>query len=245
MRQAAAPLLRVENLSASYGNIEALKAINLEVFSGELVAVLGPNGAGKSTLMKAILRLIDARGDVLFDGARITLKRTESLAEIGIMLVPEGRGILGPLTVRENLDLGAYARHGKAPAADIAEDLEAVYKLFPRLKEREHQLSGLLSGGEQQMLAVGRALMARPRLLLLDEPSLGLAPRVASEIVHVLGQLNESGLTILLVEQKAPLALQKAHRAYVMRTGEIVAMVNPKDFASTEQLARLYLGQIH
>lgn len=241
----AAPLLRVENLAASYGHIEALKSITLEVHRGELVAVLGPNGAGKSTLVRAILRLINARGEVHYDGASITLKRTEALAEIGIVLVPEGRGILGPLTVQENLDLGAYARYGRVAPAEIADDLDTVFGLFPRLKERADQLAGSLSGGEQQMLAVGRALMARPRLLLLDEPSLGLAPRVAAEIFRVLGELNKKGLTILLVEQKAPLALQMATRAYVMRTGEIIATVDPKDIRSTEDLARLYLGQIH
>jgi branched-chain amino acid transport system ATP-binding protein len=239
------PLLKVEGLSASYGHIQALKPTSIEIWPGELVAVLGPNGAGKSTLLKAILRMVRAsKGEIVFDGRSITGLSTHQLPGLGIAFVPEGRGILGPLTVRENLDLGAYSRFGRVPAAEIEDDLRAVFKLFPRLEEREFQSGGSLSGGEQQMLAVGRAMMTRPRLLLLDEPSLGLAPRVATEIFQALGDLNRKGLTILLVEQKAPLALKMANRAYVLRNGKVVTTAMPEEINSPEALSRLYLGHI-
>jgi branched-chain amino acid transport system ATP-binding protein len=235
-------LLRTEALSASYGHIDALKPASIEVRSGEVVVVLGPNGAGKSTLMRAVMGLIPCRGAASFGGASIAGWSTRRRAEAGMVLVPEGRGILGPLTVMDNLELGAYARYGRAPKSEIAADFEAVFRLFPRLKERRKQKGSSLSGGEQQMLAVGRAMMARPRLLLLDEPSLGLAPRVIEEIFVALKTLKEGGLTILLVEQKAPLALKMADRAYVLRTGNIVATVSGRDLGDTDALAKLYLG---
>jgi len=239
-----AALLRSVGLSARYGHVEALRPTDIHVAAGELVAILGPNGAGKSTLMRALMRLIPAGGSVFFEGKAIDRKPPNTLAALGITLVPESRGILGPMTVRENLVLGAYSR-GAAQKAAIEADFDSVMQLFPRLKERLDQVAGSLSGGEQQMLAVGRALMVHPRLLLLDEPSLGLAPRVAGEIFTTLGQLNERGLTILVVEQKAPLALALANRAYVMRNGRVIASPDPKDIRSPEALAHLYLGEVH
>lgn len=234
---------RSEGLAARYGHVEALKPTDITVAPGEFVAILGPNGAGKSTLMRAIMRLIPSSGDLQFEGRSLRNVPAHALATLGITLVPESRGILGPMTVRENLDLGAYSRPAAA-RADIKADFEAVLKLFPRLKERLGQMAGSLSGGEQQMLAIGRGLMVRPRLLLLDEPSLGLAPRLAAEIFNALGELNRGGLTILVVEQKAPLALALANRAYVMRTGRIIATPDPKDIRSPDALAHLYLGEV-
>ncbi len=242
MTAAADVLLSTEALSASYGHIDALKGASLEVRRGEVVVVLGPNGAGKSTLMRAVMGLIPCRGEVRFDGRPVAGWSTRARAEAGMVLVPEGRGILGPLTVMENLELGAYGRYGRVPKSDIAADFDAVFQLFPRLKERRAQKGSSLSGGEQQMLAVGRAMMARPRLLLLDEPSLGLAPRVIDEIFVALNMLKSGGLTILLVEQKAPLALRMAERAYVLRTGQIVTTADAGALGDTEALARLYLG---
>ncbi len=237
-------LLRSNGLTASYGHVEALKPTDVMVGPGEFVAILGPNGAGKSTLLRAIMRLIASSGELYFEERSIAREPAHALAALGITLVPENRGIFGPMTVRENLDLGAYIRPPSA-RPEIEGDFEAVLALFPRLKERLAQMAGSLSGGEQQMLAIGRALMVHPRLLLLDEPSLGLAPRLAAEIFNALGQLNKRGLTILVVEQKAPLALALANRAYVMRTGKVIATPDPKDITSPDALAHLYLGEIH
>jgi branched-chain amino acid transport system ATP-binding protein len=236
-------LLRSVGLAARYGHVEALRPTDIHVASGEFVAVLGPNGAGKSTLMRALMRLIPSQGSILFEGQPIDRLPAHALAKLGITLVPESRGILGPMTVRENLELGAYSR-GSGEKAAVDADFESVMTVFPRLKERLNQMAGSLSGGEQQMLAVGRALMVHPRLLLLDEPSLGLAPRAAAEIFKTLGYLNERGLTILVVEQKAPVALALANRAYVMRNGRVIASPDPKDIRSPEALAHLYLGEV-
>jgi branched-chain amino acid transport system ATP-binding protein len=236
-----APLLEVDGLTASYGRIQALQPVALKVRKGEVVVVLGPNGAGKSTLLRAVMGLVDRSGDIRFDGRPVASWPTRRLAESGVVLVPEGRGILGPLTVRDNLDLGAYTRRHKAKG-EVAADLDAVFTLFPRLRERQAQLAGSLSGGEQQMLAVGRAMMAHPVLLMLDEPSLGLAPRVADEIFRALETLKRGGLTLLVVEQKAPLALRIADRAYVLRSGRIVAGMAASELGSQEALAKLYLG---
>jgi branched-chain amino acid transport system ATP-binding protein len=233
----------VEGLAAAYGQIEALKPVSLVVHTGEVVVVLGPNGAGKSTLMRALMGLVPSRAGVIrLDDRPIRGWPTRRIAEAGMVLVPEGRGILAPLTVQENLELGAYARHGRAPKGEIRADFARVFALFPRLRERHRQKSGSLSGGEQQMLALGRALMARPRLLLLDEPSLGLAPRVVEEIFGALAVLKGEGLTILLVEQKAPPALKMAERAYVLRTGRIVASGAASELAAKDALAQHYLG---
>ena len=234
------PWLAVEGLSARYGNVEALHSTDLTLARGELVAVLGPNGAGKSTLLRAIMGLTPGTGSVMFDGAALPRNDAQAVTTRGVILVPEGRGIFGPMTVRENLDLGAYLLANQR--GEIATRLERVFALFPRLKDRQTQLAGSLSGGEQQMLAIGRALMAGPRLLLLDEPSLGLAPRLAAEILDTLGELNRAGLGILLVEQRAPLALKLAKRAYLMAVGRVVAEVTPDQIASPHDLARYYFA---
>jgi branched-chain amino acid transport system ATP-binding protein len=236
-------LLRSVGLAARYGHVEALKPTDVHVASGEFVAVLGPNGAGKSTLMRALMRLIPSSGSIYFDGKPIDQMAAHALANLGITLVPESRGILGPMTVRENLELGAYSRRSKDKAS-VDQDFASVMALFPRLKERLNQMAGSLSGGEQQMLAIGRAMMVHPRLLLLDEPSLGLAPRAAAEIFKTLGELNDRGLTIFVVEQKAPLALALADRAYVMRNGRVIASPDPGEIRPPEALAHLYLGEV-
>ena len=205
---AATPLLEARALSAHYGSVAALHATSLHVGQGELVAILGPNGAGKSTLLRAIMGLTPGSGEVLFEGRALPRGDPRAVAALGVSLVPEGRGIFGPMSVRENLDLGAYLLRGDR--GEAAARLERVFGLFPRLKERQRQISASLSGGEQQMLAIGRAMMSAPRMLLLDEPSLGLAPRLAVEILETLARLNREGLGILLVEQRAPLAHQLA-----------------------------------
>ena len=233
-------LLEVEGLSARYGNVEALHPTSLVLRRGELVAVLGPNGAGKSTLLRAIVGLTPGAGRVRFEGRELPRDDARAVALCGVTLVPEGRGIFGPMSVRENLDLGAYMLGGQK--GEIASRLERVFALFPRLKDRQTQLAGSLSGGEQQMLAIGRAMMSGPRLLLLDEPSLGLAPRLAAEILETLGRLNREGLGILLVEQRAPLALKLATRAYLLAVGRVVAEVTPDQIASPHDLARYYFA---
>jgi branched-chain amino acid transport system ATP-binding protein len=233
-------LLQTDALSAAYGRIEALKPTSLDIASGEVVVVLGPNGAGKSTLMRAIMGLIPCRGEIRFEGQSIAGWPTRRRANAGIALVPEGRGVLGPLSVIDNLELGAYCRQGRA--RNGGNSLAAAFELFPRLEQRSRQKAGSLSGGEQQMLAIGRALMARPRLLLLDEPSLGLAPRVIEEIFAALAALKRRGLSILLVEQKAPLALSLSERVYVLRSGAIVASMRSSEVTDAADLGRLYLG---
>jgi branched-chain amino acid transport system ATP-binding protein len=235
-----ARMLEVEGLSARYGHVEALRLVDLHVDDGELVAVLGPNGAGKSTLMRALLGLVPTQGRVRFCGADVPRRNPVAAAACGLVLVPEGRGIFRPMTVAENLELGAYLLKGNR--AEFARRHERVLSLFPRLKERLSQVSGSLSGGEQQMLAIGRALMADPKILLLDEPSLGLAPRVVEEILDKLGELNRNGLPIVLVEQKAPLALKLARRAYLMSIGSIAAEIDPRTIKSHDELAHFYLG---
>ncbi len=232
-------LLEVGDLSASYGRVAALKPTSLTVAEGELVTVLGPNGAGKTTLLRAITRLVNAKGTVLFKGDDVSRLATHALAARGMIMVQEGRGLFAQMSVRENLVLGAYTL-GRA-GDETARRLSDVFALFPRLKERVDQIAGSLSGGEQQMLAVGRALMAGPKLLMLDEPSLGLAPMVASGILNTLGELNRNGLGILLVEQKAPLALKLAKRAYVITLGRIAAELAADQIKSHHDLAQYYL----
>jgi branched-chain amino acid transport system ATP-binding protein len=235
----ARSVLEVRGVTARYGPIEALHAADLHVGQGELVAVLGPNGAGKSTLLKRLVGLVPGEGTVTFAGSTLPANDPRGCTMRGVVLVPEGRGIFGPMTVSENLDLGAYLATN---TAEIKQRLERVFDLFPRLKDRKKQLGGSLSGGEQQMLAIGRGLMAAPKLLLLDEPSLGLAPRLAEEIFVTLGQLNQSGLSVLLVEQKAPLALKLAKRAYLLAVGRVVSEVRPDQIRSPHDLARYYLA---
>jgi branched-chain amino acid transport system ATP-binding protein len=230
------PLLEAHDVSAYYGRVQALKPTSFSVGQGELVTVLGANGAGKTTLLRALTRLTPARGSVLFAGDDVSALPTHRLAERGMIMVQEGRGLFGQMSVRENLILGAYANRGREE-----ERLERVFDLFPRLKERFGQIAASLSGGEQQMLAIGRALMAEPKLLMLDEPSLGLAPRVAAEILETLGELNRRGLGILLVEQKAPQALKLARRVYMISLGRIVAELPAAEVKSHHELARYYL----
>jgi branched-chain amino acid transport system ATP-binding protein len=232
-------ILEVEGLSARYGHVEALRPVDLHVDEGELVAVLGPNGAGKSTLMNAIMGLVPTQGHVRFRGHEVPRRAPAAAAALGIVLVPEGRGIFAPMTVAENLELGAYLLNDKH---EYARRTARVLAMFPRLKERLAQTAGSLSGGEQQMLAVGRALMSEPKILLLDEPSLGLAPRIIEEILQKLGELNRQGLSIILVEQKAPLVLKLANRAYLLSVGSIAAEIDPRTIKSHDELVQYYLG---
>jgi branched-chain amino acid transport system ATP-binding protein len=232
-------VLEVEGLSARYGHVEALQHVDLHLDDGELVAILGPNGAGKSTLMRALLGLVPTKGRIRLRGRDVPRNPVAATA-LGLILVPEGRGIFSPMTVAENLELGAYLLKGDK--AEFVRRRERVLSLFPRLSERLMQIAGSMSGGEQQMLAIGRALMANPKILLLDEPSLGLAPRVVDEIMERLGELNRAGLPIILVEQKAPLALKLARRAYLMTVGSIAAEIDPRTVTSHDDLARFYLG---
>ena len=232
-------LLEVYDLSASYGQVRALEPTSLHIKHGELVTVLGPNGAGKSTMLRAITQLIECSGQLKFMGKDVTRLPTNERSRAGMIMVQEGRGLFSQMSVYENLVLGAYTAQDDP---DILESrLGRVFDLFPRLKERLKQISSSLSGGEQQMLAIGRALMADPKLLMLDEPSLGLAPRVAGEILETLGELNRQGLGILLVEQKAPLALKLAKRVYILSLGTIVAELPANEIKSHHDLAQYYL----
>jgi len=235
----AEPLFDIRGLSARYGHVQALHPVSLHVGEGELVAVLGPNGAGKSTLLRAIMGLVSNTGSVHLRGTPLPRLDPVAAASRGVVLVPEGRGIFGPMTVAENLELGAY-RLRNAP--EFRHRWARVLELFPRLSERLSQVAGSMSGGEQQMLAIGRALMAGPQILLLDEPSLGLAPRVTSEILDKLGLLASEGLSIILVEQKAPLALQLAARAYLLSVGRLVATLDPREITSYDELAHHYFA---
>ncbi len=232
-------VLEVRQLSARYGRVEALHDISLSVADGEFVAVLGPNGAGKSTLMRAIMGLVANSGDVSFRGAALPRQSPDTCAARGVVLVPEGRGIFAPMTVAENLELGAYLLND---SAEFERRQARVFSLFPRMRERLGQVAGSLSGGEQQMLAVGRALMADPKILLLDEPSLGLAPKVIDEILSTLALLNKEGLPIILVEQKAPLALRLSNRAYFLSVGRLIAEIDPRTIKSNDELVRYYLS---
>tara|TARA_R110002049_G_scaffold172708_6_gene339523 strand:+ start:6390 stop:7115 length:726 start_codon:yes stop_codon:yes gene_type:complete len=233
-------ILSMSGLRAQYGKVEALHSVDLRLGEGELVTVLGPNGAGKSTLMRAIMGVCANSGQVRFRGKDTPRNNPVALASDGIILVPEGRGILGPMTVEENLEIGGYLLGGRN--VEFERRLAEVLEIFPRLRERLSQEAGSLSGGEQQMLAVGRALMAAPKLLLLDEPSLGLAPRIIGEILESLRELNTRGLSILLVEQKAPLALKIANRAYFLSLGKIASEFDPKEISSHEELSKHYLS---
>jgi branched-chain amino acid transport system ATP-binding protein len=234
-------LLKLDNVKTYYGNIRALKGISLEVAEGEIVCLIGGNGAGKSTSLMTISGVLTPEeGDIIYQGQSIVSLRPDNIVEMGICQVPEGRMIFPVLTVMENLDLGAYLRKDKD---GIKADIERVFGLFPILRERSNQAGGTLSGGEQQMLAIGRALMARPKLLLLDEPSLGLAPIVVDSIFDIIRQINEEGTTILLVEQNAQLALQFSHRGYVLETGEITLADTSEALRTNEQVKKAYLGE--
>ena len=232
-------LLEVNDIHTYYGKIHALKGISLTVEQGEIVTLIGGNGAGKSTTLNTICGITPAaRGAIALNGQDITRCRPHEIAMMGVNQAPEGRKIFTRLTVSENLEMGAYAR-----TDSYKDDIEYVYTLFPRLRERKNQLGGTLSGGEQQMLAIGRALMARPRILLLDEPSMGLAPLLVRDIFSTIRELNEKGTTILLVEQNARMALAVAHRGYVLQTGRIVLADSARALQRDEMVRRAYLGE--
>jgi len=233
--------LEIKDLRVFYGKIEAIKGISVTVNHGEIVTLIGANGAGKTTTLKTIsgLRPVSS-GSIIFDGQDISNIPAHKRVELGLSQSPEGRGIFPGMTVLENLEIGKYFR--KERSAEMSEDLEKVYHLFPRLKERTKQAGGTLSGGEQQMLAIGRALMARPKLLLLDEPSMGLAPMMIQNIFNIITEINKLGTTILLVEQNAQQALQRAHRAYVLETGNVVKEAKASDLLNDPAVRAAYLG---
>lgn len=234
------PMLEVDNIHTYYGNIQALKGISLTVEEGEIVTLIGANGAGKTTTLRTICGLLKPRqGKVYLEGEDLTDYKAHEIVYKGVAMVPEGRGVFAKLTVAENLDMGAYHRSDRA---GIAQDLERVFVLFPRLKERRSQVAGTLSGGEQQMLATARAMMARPRLLLLDEPSMGLAPVLVEDVFDRVLEINREGTTILLVEQNANMALQFASRGYVLQTGEIVLSDTCEGLRQNEMVQKAYLG---
>lgn len=234
------PLLEISNLSVKYGAIQALCALNLVVNEGEIVTLIGANGAGKSTTLRAISRLVNIHtGRITYRGQDITRVRPDRAVSLGIAQSPEGRRVLARQTVLTNLELGAYTRGDRL---GIKTDIETQFIAFPRLGERRNQLAGTLSGGEQQMLAIARALMSRPKLLLLDEPSLGLAPQIVREIFSVIRKLNDSGVTILLVEQNATLALQTADRGYVLEAGELTVSGVAKELLDDDRVRKAYLG---
>lgn len=234
-------MIKIDDLVVSYGGIEALKGVSLEVPSGKIVTLVGANGAGKSTTLKSIVGLVKPKsGGINYEGEDLTKLNTELMVKKGIALVPEGRKVFADLTVLENLKIGAYSRTDKA---GIAEDLEKVYSLFPRLKERTWQAAGTLSGGEQQMLAIGRALMSRPKLIMMDEPSLGLAPIIVKELFGIIKKINEEGMTVLLIEQNANAALKIADLGYIMETGRITLSGTGQELLSNDEIKKAYLGE--
>ncbi|CEE02545.1 MULTISPECIES: ABC transporter ATP-binding protein [Bacillaceae] len=235
-------MLKVEGIDVFYGNIQALKNVSLTVEEKEIVTLIGANGAGKTTLLKTLSGLLrPTAGTIQYLGESIRVKPVQSIVKAGISHVPEGRRVFANMTVEENLDLGAYLRKDKK---GIKQDLDKVFSLFPILHERRNQLSGTLSGGEQQMLAIGRALMAKPKLLLLDEPSMGLAPLLVKQIFNIIQEINKDGTTILLVEQNAHMALSIANRAYVIETGSVVLSGNASEMQNSEKVKEAYLGGI-
>lgn len=232
-------LLEVNEIHTYYGNIHALKGVSFEVDSGEIIALIGANGAGKTTTLRTISGLMEPReGSVVYDGEDISLARADTLVAKGISMVPEGRGVFAKLTVEENLDMGAYTRRDSG----IKDDVNGAYELFPRLGERRRQVAGTLSGGEQQMLAIARALMAKPRLLLLDEPSMGLAPVLVDGVFDTIQRIASEGVTILLVEQNAHMALQIADRGYVLQSGEVAISDTASNLQRNETVQKTYLG---
>jgi branched-chain amino acid transport system ATP-binding protein len=233
-------LLEIEGLHVSYGAIRALHGVSLTVDKGQIVTLIGANGAGKTTTLRALSGIVPAqKGSIRFDGQTLNGKKPHEIVRLGMAHSPEGRGIFPSLTVKDNLELGAYTRSHRG---EIDADIERMYARFPILKERHAQLAGTLSGGEQQMLAVARALMARPRLLLLDEPSLGLAPQIVKVIFNIIQEINKEGVTILLVEQNAAMALSIAHHGYVLETGEIKMSEEAKKLAASDEVRKAYLG---
>lgn len=232
-------MLKIDQLFVSYGYIEAIKGISLHVNQGEIVTLIGANGAGKSTLLRSISNLMPIKsGSIVFEGNDISNVNPTKVVSLGITQVPEGRRVFKDMNVEENLLLGAFLRKDN----EIYSDLEDIYERFPILKQRKYQLSANLSGGEQQMLAIGRALMARPKMLLLDEPSMGLAPMLVREIFEIIKQINNEGTTVLLVEQNAKMALSIAHRAYVIETGKVMLSGTSEELSKSEEVVKLYLG---
>jgi branched-chain amino acid transport system ATP-binding protein len=237
-------MLRIKNVESGYGRLKVLKKVTIHIRAGEIVTIIGANGAGKTTLLKTISGLIRARaGEILFDLADIGKLPPEKIVFLGCSLVPEGRQIFAPMTVRENILLGAYPQYRKRRGEEVRGDLDRIYGVFPRLRERERQLAGTLSGGEQQMLAIARALMARPKLIMMDEPSMGLAPMIMKDIFTIVTKLREEGNTVLLVEQNAKAALGIADRGYVLETGRIIMEGTAEDLLSNREVQRAYLGR--
>jgi len=236
-------MLRLRNVDAGYGGLTVLRRVTLHVAAGEIVTIVGANGAGKTTLLKTVAGLVRARaGEVAFGGEGVNHLATERIVAMGCSLVPEGRQVFAPMPVRENLLLGAHVQLARGKRQEVATDLERVYGMFPILKKREGQLAGTLSGGEQQMLAIGRALMARPKLMMLDEPSMGLAPLVVKDIFAIVRRIREEGTTVLLVEQNARSALRIADRGYVLETGRIVLQGTSEELLQNRDVQRAYLG---
>ncbi len=234
-------MLSVRDLVVSYGAINAIKGISFEVSEGEIVTLIGANGAGKTTTLHAVSRLLKPRqGEITFCGKNISHMDAHKIIALGLTQVPEGRRVFANLTVQQNLELGAYTRRDGKDA--VAKDYEMVFERLPRLKERRRQIAGTLSGGEQQMLAIGRALMCKPKMMLLDEPSMGLSPLLVQEIFRIIHDVNKSGVTVLLVEQNAKMALEIANRAYVLETGKIVMSGDAKELADNDQVKKAYLG---
>ncbi len=234
-------MLKVENISVNYGAINALKEVSCQIEEGEIVALIGANGAGKTTILNTISSVVQAAsGRIVFKGADITRLPPHKVVKMGISQVPEGRRVFPEMSVLENLELGAYTRSDRD---GVREDMASVFKRFPRLEERKKQYAKTLSGGEQQMLAMGRALMAKPQLMLMDEPSMGLAPILVEEIFNIIREINRSGTTILLVEQNAHMALSVAHRAYVLETGEVVLQGDADELAANPEIRKAYLGE--
>jgi branched-chain amino acid transport system ATP-binding protein len=237
-------MLRIRNLETSYGSLKVLRRVSIHVSPGEVVTIIGANGAGKTTLLKTIAGLLRGQsGEIVFDKQDVSRLPPEKIAYWGCSLVPEGRQVFAPMTVHENLVLGAYVQVRRGRRADMDGDLERVFGLFPRLKERQSQLAGTLSGGEQQMLAMGRALMARPKLIMMDEPSMGLAPLVVRDIFSIVRRLGDEGNTVLLVEQNAKAALRVANRGYVLENGRITLEESAEDLLANRDVQRAYLGR--
>jgi branched-chain amino acid transport system ATP-binding protein len=237
-------MLKITNLESAYGKLRVLRRISMHVSPGEIVTIIGANGAGKTTLLNSISGLLRPRsGDIVFAGRNVSGSGPEKIVFMGCSLVPEGRQVFSTMTVRENLLLGAYVRHKRKESLEIEEEFEKIYGLFPRLKERESQLAGTLSGGEQQMLAIGRALMAKPKLIMMDEPSMGLAPLIVKDIFQIVRRLRAEGNTVLLVEQNAKAALGIADRGYVIETGRIILQGPSEDLLANRDIQRAYLGR--
>jgi len=237
-------MLKVRNLEVAYGKLKVIKGVSLHVKPGEIVTIIGGNGAGKTSLLNALARVVDSRGgEVLFSDEPVSKETPEMVVRRGLALVPEGRQLFSTMTVRENLVLGGYILHKQGEREKVSEEMEKIFGIFPRLKEREDQLAGTLSGGEQQMVALGRALMSKPRMLMLDEPSMGLAPLIVKDIFKIIEELKKEGKTILLVEQNARAALKVADRGYVMETGSLFLEGTAEELLDNNDVRRAYLGK--